>query len=295
VLRLLAFLTTRSVRKSDRHPARLRAQRGALTSSYNAIPVWNFCGIFRRADFAATDPSQYRFALIGLRENRHPARPPSCQGPALRFASACLRNGREIDRVIPTTWRARPLLRRWSVAICRAPKWAACDYFSVRFAVAVFIFASALSPAPLRAGDPLAEPNAAAVVAAVEATDGLSALSEMDLAVLERDRNRDHFKQEALDGGTLVDARQRQREKTENVVLAMGEVRGKYAGLALLIHELWHLSDAEASLVTGAEPIDAGFLDYAKGLKAKTAAVRAKMRPLLPPGVELANSADAQP
>ena len=148
---------------------------------------------------------------------------------------------------------------------------------------------------PLRAADPLTEPNVAAIITAIEAADGLSALSELDLAVLERDGNRDHFTEEALDGGTLADARQRQRERTEGAVLAMGEVSGKYAELALQIRELWHLADAEAVLVTGAEPIDDAFRARATELRAKTATLRSQMRRILPPGVELADPADGPP
>ena len=160
-------------------------------------------------------------------------------------------------------------------------------------ALLVFAFASTIST--LRAADPLAEPNAPAVIAAIEAADGLSALSELDLAVLERDGNRDHFTETTLDGGTLAEARQRQRERTEQTVLAMGEVSGKHAELALRIRELWHLGDAEAALVTGAEPIDDAFRDRAKELRGKTAVLRIQMRRLLPPGVELADPADGPP
>jgi hypothetical protein len=149
------------------------------------------------------------------------------------------------------------------------------------------LLGSALGLGPLHAADPLAEPNAAAVIAAIEAADGLSTLSERDLAVIARDMNRDRFQQESTDGGTLLDGRWGLRLKTERIVLAMGEVKGKYAELALLVRELWNLADAEAALVTGAEPIDDAFAARTSELMAKTAALRAKMRRLLPAGVEV--------
>src|SRR4029077_5270001 len=110
-----------------------------------------------------------------------------------------------------------------------------------------------------------------------------------------RDGNRDRFAETALGGGTLVEERWRQRERVERTVLAMGEISGKYAELALRIRELWHLGDAEASLVTGSEPVDDAFRARASELRTKTAELRAKMRRLLPPGVVLANSSDVTP
>ena len=155
---------------------------------------------------------------------------------------------------------------------------------------AVLILSLASASFSLRAQNPLAEPDGAAVIAAIEAADGLSVLSELDLDVLERDGNRDRFTEKGLDGGTLAEERWRQRERVERTVLAMGEVSGKYAELALRIRELWHLGDAEASLVTGAEPVDDAFRARASELRRKTADLRNKMQRMLPPGVELANS-----
>ncbi len=155
---------------------------------------------------------------------------------------------------------------------------------------AVFILSLASASFSLRAQDPLSEPNGAAVVAAIEAADGLSVLSELDLDVLERDGNRDRFTEKGLDGGTMGEERQRQRERVERTVLAMGEISGKYAELALRIRELWHLGDAEASLVTGAQPVDDAFRARASELRSKTADLRNKMQRLLPPGVEMTTS-----
>ena len=157
----------------------------------------------------------------------------------------------------------------------------------MRIIASLFVLSAALALGPVHAADPLSEPHVAAVIAATEAADALSALCELDFFVLDRDKNRDQFTQLMPDGETLVDSRQRQRQKTETVVLAMGEVVGNYAELSLLVRELWHLADAEAALITGVEPIDDVFLARTKELSQKTKAIRTKMRPLLPTGVEL--------
>lgn len=124
-------------------------------------------------------------------------------------------------------------------------------------------------------------------VAAIQAVDVLCALSEFDLAVLIRQQGRAFLSQIGERGKTLLDSRQWVRREAERIVNALGEVKGKNAEAALLMRELWHLADAESEMVTGLDPIDEAFAVRAKELAAKTAEIRARLKPLLTGAINL--------